>query len=66
MVDRASPDQLRKALEVANLLVKMGVGFVPMPVANRAEFDALSRQSIEKLASMTHEAEQEESAAKPR
>lgn len=56
MVDRASPVQQRKALEIANTFTRMGVGFVPMPVANAAEFDAMMNQAIEKLASMEHEA----------
>ncbi len=60
MVDRASPAQQRKALEVANLFVKMGVGFVPMPVANSAEFEKMVSQSIEKLASLEHAAEEAE------
>jgi hypothetical protein len=54
MVDRASPAQQRKALEVANLFVKMGIGFVPMPVASAAEFDAMVKKANDKLAEMEH------------
>lgn len=52
MVDHASPTQQRKALEVANLFVKMGIGFVPVPVANAAEFEKLTKESMDKLESM--------------
>jgi len=52
MAERASPAQQRKALEVANLFVKMGIGFVPVPVANAAEFDKLAKQAIDKLAEL--------------
>ena len=37
-MDRATPVQLRKALELANMLVRSGVLFVPMPVDNEDEF----------------------------
>jgi hypothetical protein len=50
MVERASPIQQRRALDVANLLVKAGIGFVPVPVANAAEFDKLTAESMDKLA----------------
>ncbi len=48
-MNRASPSQQRKALEIANLFVKMGVGFVPVPVASAEEFEQLATQSIEKM-----------------
>ena len=48
-MNRASPSQQRKALEIANLFVKMGVGFVPMPVSSEEEFVKLAMQSIEKM-----------------
>lgn len=37
-MERASPVQQRKALELANMFVRMGIGFVPIPVASEAEF----------------------------
>jgi hypothetical protein len=49
MLERASPTQQRKALELANLFVKAGVGFVPMPVSGPAEYEKLLRESIAKL-----------------
>jgi len=58
MIERASPVQLRKALEVANLFTKMGIGFVPMPVANSAEFDKLAQEAMDKLAELEKSADQ--------
>ena len=57
MIERASPTQQRRSLEVANLFVKNGVGFVPMPVANSAEYDRLVQESMDKLAQMETAAE---------
>jgi len=48
-MNRASPSQQRKALEIANLFVKMGIGFVPVPVASAEEFEKVATQSIEKM-----------------
>jgi hypothetical protein len=47
MIERASPAQLRKALEIADTYKKTGLGFVPMPVANSAEFEAMAAQVVE-------------------
>ncbi len=52
MIGRASPVQQRKALEIANLFVKMGIGFVPVPVADGAEFDDVVKQSMDRLAEL--------------
>ncbi len=51
-MNRASPSQQRKAIEIANLFVKMGVGFVPVPVASAEEFEQLATQSIEKMSQL--------------
>lgn len=48
-MNRASPSQQRKALEIANLFVKMGIGFVPVPVTSAEEFDKLAIQSLDKM-----------------
>ncbi len=61
MVERASPVQLRKALELANLFVKMGVNFVPVPVASDEEQQELAAQALDKLAEMEKAAEALES-----
>lgn len=55
MVERASPAQQRKALEVANLFVKMGLGFVPVPVSNAVEFDKLTKEAMDKMDAMAAE-----------
>jgi hypothetical protein len=47
---RASPVELRKALEVANLFTKIGLGFVPVPVASSEEYDRLTQEVLRKLA----------------
>jgi hypothetical protein len=60
MLERASPVQLRKALELANLFVKIGVNFVPMPVANDEEQHALVGQALAKLAEIEQAAESAE------
>lgn len=57
MLERASPAQLRKALELANVFVKMGVNFVPVPVSNEAELVELVQKSFEKLKEMERQAE---------
>lgn len=57
MIERASPIQLRKALELSNQFAKMGVNFVPMPVCNDEEQRALVAQAIDKLAEMEAQAE---------
>jgi hypothetical protein len=49
MLERASPADLRKALELANVFVKLGVNFVPVPVANAEEQRALVEQALTKL-----------------
>lgn len=57
MIERASPVHLRKALELANLFVKMGVNFVPFPVASGEEQRALVEQALAKLEKMEREAD---------
>lgn len=61
MLERASPVQLRKALEAANIFVKMGINFVPMPVANEAEHADLLAQAFDKLEIMARDQEGSES-----
>jgi hypothetical protein len=61
MIERASPAKLRKALELANLFVKMGVNFVPVPVASDEEQQELVAQALDKLAEMEKVAEAPES-----
>ncbi|MBD8531510.1 DUF1382 family protein [Massilia sp. CFBP 13647] len=63
-MERASPAQLRKALEIADTYKKTGLGFVPMPVANSAEFEALAAQSLARLAELIELAERSPVGAK--
>jgi hypothetical protein len=60
MLERASPVQLRKALELANLFVKMGVNFVPVPVASDEEQHELVSQALDKLAELEKAADEAE------
>jgi hypothetical protein len=48
-VNRASPVELRKALEVANALTKAGIRFVCMPVCDEADHANLAGQAAERL-----------------
>ncbi|WP_426110978.1 DUF1382 family protein [Massilia sp. PWRC2] len=50
--------QLRKALELAHQFSKMGVNFVPMPVANDAEQRDLVAQALGKLAQIEQMADE--------
>ncbi len=40
-MERAGAAELRKALKFAQLLVKSGIDFVPMPILNQADKEAL-------------------------
>ena len=40
-MERAGAAELRKALEFAQLLVKSGIDFVPIPILNQADKEAL-------------------------
>lgn len=61
-IERGSPTQQRKSLEVANLFVRMGIGFVPVPVGNSEEYDKLTQEALAKLAAMEKTAEASESS----
>lgn len=58
MIERASPAQLRKVLEVVNLFVKMGINFVPVPVTSIEEQNALADQAFAKLEEIERTSEQ--------
>ena len=61
-MERASPAQLRKALELANLFAKSGVNFVPVPVVSEDEQRALVEKALGKLAEIEVAAAQAEQA----
>lgn len=48
-MNRASPVDLRKSLEMANSLAQIGIRFVPIPVATEEEFQALVARVHNKL-----------------
>lgn len=56
-MNRASPVQLRKALEAAQAMVKAGILFVPMPVANEDEFNRRANEANDRLERMAKDAE---------
>lgn len=62
-MNRASPADLRKCLEAANLLASSGIRFVPMPAATDSEYAMLSAMFMEKLESLVVEAEKKEGGA---
>lgn len=56
-MNRASPVDLRKAMEMASTLTKAGILFVCMPVADEDEHYALIRQAEFRLEKMAQDAE---------
>lgn len=48
-MNRARPVDLRKAMEVAQAYLKAGLWFVPVPVLNNEDFNALVKQSYSRL-----------------
>lgn len=59
-MNRASPSDLRKFLETANMLAHSGIRFVPIPAVTDAEFATLSAIFADKIESLAAEAEMEE------
>lgn len=62
-MNRASPVDLRKSIEIANHLAHIGIRFVPIPVATDEEFLALAAKLSRKLEQMAVEAEKDEGGA---
>lgn len=56
---RASPVDLRKALEAANTLAKAGVMFICMPVLNEADGHQLVAQAAQRFEQLIAQSEQE-------
>lgn len=48
-MERATPTQLRKALELVDMMVKAGIMFVPMPAFNTKELDELVISMMAKI-----------------
>lgn len=62
-MNRASPVDLRKCLEAANMLAQSGIRFVPIPAVTDAEYATLSALLTSKLERMAVEAEKNEGVA---
>lgn len=62
-MNRTSPVDLRKSIEIANHLANIGIRFVPIPVANEEEFQALAAELSRRLEQMAVEAEKNEGGA---
>ncbi|SAG26387.1 Protein of uncharacterised function (DUF1382) [Enterobacter hormaechei] len=45
-MNRASPVDLRKSLEIANNLAHIGIRFVPIPVETEEEFQTLAASTV--------------------
>lgn len=48
-MDKAPASELRKALVASDSFIKMGIDFVPMPILNSADKEALLAQMMERL-----------------
>lgn len=59
-MNRASPAELRKALEVANVFVRGGLRFVCVPVMDDADYATLQANASYRLEQIHQQAEQEE------
>ncbi|MCO6599411.1 DUF1382 family protein [Enterobacter hormaechei] len=62
-MNRASPVDLRRSVEIANHLVHIGIRFVPIPVATDEEFQTLAAELSRRLEQMAVEAEKNEGGA---
>lgn len=62
-MNRASPVDLRKSLEIANHLAHIGIRFVPIPVATEEEFQTLAAELSRRLEQMAVEADKNEGGA---
>ena len=51
-MQRATPVQMRKSLEVVETFKKAGLWFVPMPVADETDFNNRIAEMLEALADM--------------
>lgn len=62
-MNKASPVDLRKSLEISNRLAHIGIRFVPIPVATEEEFQKLAAELSLRLEQMALEAEKNEGGA---
>lgn len=59
-MNKASPIEMRKALDLARLMADYGILFVPMPVSSEEEFNSKASEAFDALDRMTAEAERSE------
>ena len=62
-MNRASPVDLRKSLEIANNLEHIGISFEPIPVETEEEFQKLAAEISRRLEQMAVEAEKNDGGA---
>ncbi|EPC3581459.1 DUF1382 family protein [Citrobacter braakii] len=62
-MNKTSPVDLRKSLEIANHLARIGIRFVPIPAATEEEFQTLAAELSRRLEQMAVEAEKNEGGA---
>ncbi|WP_018609527.1 DUF1382 family protein [Uliginosibacterium gangwonense] len=56
-MNRATPIEMRKALEAVEIMKRAGLRFVPMPVLNEQDHQALAAQVQERLNTILAEVE---------
>lgn len=59
-MNKASPVDLRKSLEMAKMLAQIGIRFVPIPVETEEEFQHLSGELSRRLEIFAAEAENQQ------
>ncbi|OSI20426.1 DUF1382 family protein [Neisseria dumasiana] len=57
MIERASVQNLRQSLEMAENLKKIGLAFVPIPYISQEQKEALIKQHLKMLDTIIEEAE---------
>ena len=62
-MNKVTPVDLRKSIEIANHLAHIGIRFVPIPAATEEEFQALAAELSRRLEQMAVEAEKNEGGA---
>lgn len=62
-MNKASPVDLRKSLEMAKMLAQIGIRFVPIPVETEEEFQRLSGELNSRLELFAQQAERDRGGA---
>jgi hypothetical protein len=57
MIDKATPVQMRQSLNLVEKLKQAGIRFVPIPVANEEEYQAMLAELVSKLNQLERMAE---------